>query len=148
MFEKLKALFAVFRVGAQVADPKAWKNGSITATVLAGFLMALVYLGAAFGITIPITPDAAAAIAGGVIAVVNVVVTLISSKHVGIPGLQPAGESSPADVSSPAEVAGGPAEAPRSPPVSRFDDATRQRAEEFLRARKPGNPSDVGFEAP
>lgn len=145
---KLKALFDVFRKGAAVANPAAWKAGQITTTVLGGFLMALVYLAKAFGHELPIDADTATAVAGGIVAGVNVILTISTSKHVGLPGLQPTGESVPGPVPVPQESPGSPSAAPGSAPVSRFDDATRQRAEEFLRARRPLNPADAGWEAP
>jgi hypothetical protein len=149
MWNKLKALFAVFRQGAAVANPKAWKQGQITATILGGFFMALVTAAKAFGYDIPLDNDTALAVAGGLVAGANWILTIVTSKHVGLPGLQPAGVELPSPLPSPQEGSGSPLPAPQAAPVSRVDVATRERAEAFLRARRPaGNPADPSFEAP
>jgi hypothetical protein len=81
---KFAALWQLFKVGNAVADPAAWKRRQITVTALAAVVLALVQVVAAFGYQLPVDPDAASAIAGGVIAVVNVVLTLTTSDKVGI----------------------------------------------------------------
>lgn len=83
--EKIKALWGLFKQGQCVSDPTAWKNRQITATGLGLFLMAVINVGAAFGYAIPIDTETANAIAAGIIAIVNAVLTLITSDKVGIP---------------------------------------------------------------
>jgi hypothetical protein len=130
---KLLALLAVFRKGSAVADPKLWKQGQITTTLLGGFLIAVVQLMKAFGYDLPVDSDTASAIAGGIIAGANVLLTLATSKTVGLPGLVPEGQPTASPVQRPQE---GPAEAPASPQVPRVDDATRRRAEEWQRRQE------------
>lgn len=80
---KLTALFGLFRKGAVVTDAAAWKNRQITATVLAGVIVAVVNALAAFGYSLPIDVETANAIAAGIIAVVNTVLTVTTTEKVG-----------------------------------------------------------------
>lgn len=77
---KILSIVNLLRKGSEVANPGAWKN----AEILASFLLALVAAAAAFGAPIALTGDQVADIAAGVIALANVVLTVISSKKVGI----------------------------------------------------------------
>lgn len=81
---KITALWALFRQGQSVADPALWKTRQITATVLAGVLVALVNVAHAFGLEIPLDMDTANAIAAGAIGVVNLVLTITTSEKVGL----------------------------------------------------------------
>lgn len=81
---KLYALFDLFKKGSSVLEPEKWKNRQITVTVLAGLVLAVVNTLAAFGYSIPIDIDSANAISAGIIAVVNVVLTVTTSDKVGI----------------------------------------------------------------
>lgn len=85
---KLFALFGLFRKGSAVANPELWKNGGAALqAVLVPFLAALasVVCTIANAYCFTLSPEAAAAIAGGVVAVVGVVTTYITSDKVGIP---------------------------------------------------------------
>jgi hypothetical protein len=86
--EKLKAILALFRQGNAVVDPQLWKNRQITATVLAGVILALAHVLAVFGFVIPVDMDTANAIAATVIGLVNIVLTMTTSKTVGIPAVE------------------------------------------------------------
>ena len=82
---KLLAIWQLFKQGSSVADAAAWKNRQISVTVLAGVILAVINVLSSFGLSVPIDVETANAIAGGVIAVVNVVLTLTTSDKVGIP---------------------------------------------------------------
>lgn len=86
--DKLKALFGLFRKGSAVLDPAKWKERQITATVLAGVILALVHVAAAFGFVLPVDMEIANSIAAGIIAVVNVVLTITTTDKVGLPSKQ------------------------------------------------------------
>lgn len=83
--DKLKALFGLFRKGSAVLNPAKWKERQITATVLAGVILALVHVAAAFGFVLPVDMEIANSIAAGIIAVVNVVLTITTTDKVGLP---------------------------------------------------------------
>ena len=87
--EKLWAALSVFRKGAVVADPAAWKNGQITVAVLTGFIGSLVALAKTFGYSLPLSDADLASIAGAVLAVtglfIHPAVTVASSDKVGLP---------------------------------------------------------------
>jgi hypothetical protein len=85
MLDKLKALMSLFKQGAAVADPAKWKNRQISVTMLAGLIIAIVQLAKAFGHEIPVDSETAMALAGGVIAAVNTIFTITTSKAVGLP---------------------------------------------------------------
>jgi hypothetical protein len=81
---KLLALLDLFRKGSVVANPDAWRKHQITATMLGVFIMAAVQLAKVFGYALPIDDDTATAIAGGVLALANVVFNYVSSAEAGI----------------------------------------------------------------
>lgn len=84
---KLAAFWNLFKQGQAIADAQKWKLHQISATMLAGFLLAVVNIAAVFGYAMPIDVEAANAIAAGIIAVVNVVLTVITTEKVGITNL-------------------------------------------------------------
>ena len=93
---KIAALWALFRRGNEVANPEAWKTGQVSINAVAGLLVAVVSVSDAFGFRIPITDDQLVAVAGGVFAAVNVVLTVITSARIGLPAKPaPVGEPAP-----------------------------------------------------
>lgn len=86
---KLAAIWGLFRQGQAVADPQLWKKRQITATVLAGLILAIVNVAAAFGYPLPIDMETANAIAGGIIGIVNVILTITTTNKIGIPSANP-----------------------------------------------------------
>ena len=94
---KLLAIWKLFRKGEEVTNPEAWKLGQITATAIIAFLAAAVQAAAAFGYEVPVDENQLTAIAGGVLAVGNVVLTLVTSKRAGLPavGEAPLGSDEP-----------------------------------------------------
>jgi len=85
MFGKLKAFYAVFQAGKSVATPEAWKRGQITATILAGVFIALLQLAKVFGYDIPMDENTATSIAAGIITLVNWLLTVATTKKIGLP---------------------------------------------------------------
>lgn len=81
---KISALWNLFKVGQSVSDPSKWKSRQITVTVLGAVILAVVNLLAAFGMSIPVDTETANAIAGGIIAIVNVILTLITTDKIGV----------------------------------------------------------------
>ena len=82
---KLFSLLGLFRQGVAVSDPKKWKERQITATVLAGVVLAVVNVLGAFGYALPIDTETANAIAAGIIAIVNVILSITTTDKVGLP---------------------------------------------------------------
>lgn len=76
---KLKAFFTLFNKGEELINADKWKNGQITVTILVPFISAALVLGG-----VDIDAETIAAAAGGVIAIVNIVLTIITSKKVGL----------------------------------------------------------------
>jgi hypothetical protein len=81
---KMFAFLNVLRVGQQVDNPAAWKTGQISANALAALFVALAGLARALGASVEITDVQSLAIAGGVLAFVNVVLTAVTSQKVGL----------------------------------------------------------------
>lgn len=110
MFAKIKAGLELFQKGKAVANPEAWKNRTITANMLAAFMMAVVALAAAFGYDVKVGMEDAEAIAAAVIAVfgaVNSVMHIITSNRVGytpISGSETAPTAFPAITASPEQA--------------------------------------------
>ncbi len=90
--KKLWALFNLFRKGSAVADPALWKHGQITVTVLLPFAVALIATVRAFGYEIPVSDELLAQGVGGLVVVINVVLTVITSDKIGLPA---GGETDP-----------------------------------------------------
>lgn len=81
---KIAALWNLFKAGEQVEDPAKWKGRQITVTAVGGLLLAAVNVSKAFGYDIPVDEHTATTIGAGVLAVVNVVLTVTTSRHVGV----------------------------------------------------------------
>jgi len=83
---KTIAIIDLFRKGEAVADKEVWKRGQINATVIAGLVVALVNVAAAYGVPVPagLSPEFVTMAVTGIIGVVNVVATYITSESVGI----------------------------------------------------------------
>ena len=82
---KLLALFRLFRKGSEVADVEKWKSRQITANMLVALLASVVAVARAFGVAVDIADADLAAVAGGVLAAGNVIVTAVTSKRAGLP---------------------------------------------------------------
>lgn len=81
---KLLSILQLFKKGHVVANAELWKKRQITATVLGGVFVAVIQLLKAYGVDIPIDDETATALAAGTIAVINWILTIISSDKVGI----------------------------------------------------------------
>lgn len=81
---KLYAFLNLFRKGAVISDATLWKQRQVTATVLGSLIMAVVGVLDAYGYNLPIDNETALAIAGGVLGVVNVCLTYVSSDKIGV----------------------------------------------------------------
>lgn len=88
--DKLLALLSLFREGNEVADPKLWKTRQNNANIFVPVLAALVAVLRLFGVDVPLDNDSLALLSGGLLVLVNLVITNISSKRVGLPGVAPA----------------------------------------------------------
>lgn len=96
MFEKLKLFYDLFRKGQELANVEVWKNRQVVANILGGFILAIVALMKAFGYDLPIDSDTAMSIAFGIAAIVNVILTITTSKKVGLPAKPDVSEALPA----------------------------------------------------
>lgn len=83
--EKLADIFKLFRQGEAVSNGEAWKTGQITATAIAGVLLAAVKLLSDFDFALPIDQNSALAIGGGFLAVFNIGLSIVTSKNHGLP---------------------------------------------------------------
>jgi hypothetical protein len=83
---KIIAITDLFRKGSAVANKEAWKSGQITASVLGGVVMAGIQVAALSGVGLPVwlNEDVVTAVAGGVVSLVNVVATYVSSEKAGV----------------------------------------------------------------
>ena len=112
MFDKLTSAFKLFRLGAEIANAEKWKAGQITGTLLGGLLLALVNLAAAFGHPLPLDADTANTIGAGLLAVVNVVLTAVTSERAGLLPAKPANAAGPGPAGQPGGLSGLPPTAP------------------------------------
>lgn len=91
--DKLIALWGLFRKGDAVSNPAAWKAGQITITMLGALVMAVLNLGKSFGYDFPIDQEAANTIGAAILAIVNGVLTVTTSKTIGLPAKDNTGNS-------------------------------------------------------
>ena len=100
---KFLALLNVYRKGSIVANPVAWKHGQITASVITGFLAAIVAACKTFGYQLPVTDDQLLSVGGIVVAIaglfLNPTATVVSSDKVGLPTVSNANEQTNSPIS-------------------------------------------------
>ena len=84
MIKKITASMTLLKRGKSVADPAKWKSRQITATVLTGIIWSAINAAEAFGYAIPVDSETVDAVAVGFLALVNWMLTLSTSKKVGV----------------------------------------------------------------
>jgi hypothetical protein len=84
MIKKIRAGFTLLKLGQSVADPAKWKNRQITATMLTGIIWAAIQLAESFGYGIPVDEATIDSLAIGILAAINWLLTLSTSKTVGL----------------------------------------------------------------
>lgn len=96
--EKLASLWNLFRRGESLGELHAatWKERQLAITILVPCLAALVRLARAFGFDPCLTDDDLVVLAGGIVVVANVVLTVVTSSKVGLLPARPA-SGDPAD---------------------------------------------------
>jgi hypothetical protein len=84
MIGKLKSLWTLFQKGQVVADPAKWKARQITSSMVVALLWAAVHTAEAFGLDLQVGSETVDAVAVGLLALVNWVLTLATSDKVGV----------------------------------------------------------------
>ena len=84
MIKKITTSMTLLKKGKVVADPAKWKSRQITATVLTGVIWSAINAAEAFGYAIPVDAETVDAVAVGVLALVNFLLTLSTSEKVGM----------------------------------------------------------------
>lgn len=103
--EKLSLFWKLLHEGEAVSDPAKWKTHQVSANQIALIISTLVGIAAAFGYKTDLSGESALAIGGGLVAVVNWVLTLTTSKAVGITPVPNISKPSPkTEFVPPAEV--------------------------------------------
>lgn len=87
--EKLWAMLQVLQKGQEVANAAKVKNLQMMGTALTGLILLGVKVAAMNDIAIPISEGDAVALGAGFVVVYNVVLTMATSKKVGIGGSVP-----------------------------------------------------------
>lgn len=152
MLDKLKALWSVFQTGQTVADKQKWRTHQISANAIAAFLFAIVQLAKAWGYDFGIDMQTCADVSIGLLALVNVGVTVATSKGHGLPppSVREAEQTVPSVQSADAaiETSDKPASLPHvdeapvgQSTVDTIDEATRQRAIEWAKLHSVIKPS-------
>ena len=81
---RIKVAHRLMQKGRSLSDPAKWKKRQITTTMLTGAIWSAVQAAEAFGYAVPIDETTVDAIAVGVLATVNWVLTLSTSEKVGL----------------------------------------------------------------
>lgn len=84
MIDKLKAAWALMQAGKMVADPAAWKKRQVTTSILVAALWALINMGKAFGVEIPVDAETVDAAAVAILGVTNCVLTIVTTDKIGL----------------------------------------------------------------
>lgn len=130
MFEKIKQLWALFKVGNEVADLKFWQQQqAVVLPVVTSLLVALFQLAKAYGISSGLDENSIGFLALALYGVVNTAITIVTSKHLGLPAPK-------AMVYHPQPSVAEPQDAPQEPVSERFDEDTLARAKEWLSQNK------------
>ena len=79
------AIWDLFRKGQAVDNPEAWKKGQITVSTLVPVILAVAHVTDTFGLNIKVDADTAAYIAGTIIWAANFLLTVTTSKTIGLP---------------------------------------------------------------
>lgn len=93
MFEKLKALYDLFRKGEEVANAEAWKMGTISVSALSAFLYAIVKLTKGTVYEIPLDESMVEGVSGAILTIAATVMHVITSKKAGILPAKPSDDS-------------------------------------------------------
>lgn len=142
MFQKLKLFFELFQKGKQVKDKNFWlQSQSTVLPVLVSLFLLSMELGKAYGFDLQINQETLYTVAGLFYFGVNTVILFITNKRIGLP--QKSSREAQQAVPNPSAT-GDDQEQPIVPsiPVSRFDEDTLARANEWLQRQrlddKPG----------
>ena len=87
MIGKVTSAWRVLKAGESLGNVGMWKARQITATAVAGFIWALAKLAEQFGIVVPVDNETVDQIAVGVLAAVNLYLTLATSRTIGLDGV-------------------------------------------------------------
>ncbi len=119
MWDKVNAVWRVFRAGESVANPTAWKRGQITVAMLVTLGGAVLSLLHAFGVRFDLSSEQMASIFGAVLTIVglfNHASTVVSTDKVNLLGMAHTSEGDVAharygqpDVAAVASATGGTA---------------------------------------
>lgn len=87
MFNKLRALWALFHQGEEIANAATWKNSAIAVNTLTSFFVAIIGIMTAWGYNIDISKENLEKVASGIIGIIgiyNAIMHTISSNKVGL----------------------------------------------------------------
>lgn len=82
--DKFFELIDVLHKGKAVSNPEVWKNRQVLISLLAPLILALAAITCSYGFCLPVSEEASIAIASGIFAVVNILLTWSTSKKVGL----------------------------------------------------------------
>jgi hypothetical protein len=93
MMKKLKALLLLFQKGQIVADPAKWKAGQMESSAVIAAIWAAVYVAEAWGYAVPVGSETVDAVAVGLLAGINWVLTVITTDKIGLSTKSPTNKS-------------------------------------------------------
>jgi hypothetical protein len=81
----LSDFFSAFRKGQELVNTETWKNRTILLNALVAFIAALASIAKGFGYDVPVDSQALGSGVVAVVALVNGVMQIVTSKRVGLP---------------------------------------------------------------
>lgn len=88
MWDKIKLFYSAIQLGNELASPEKWKSGYIDASKIVLALTTIVGILHAFGVKIDVDTQTIFEVGTGIYAAVSWIITLATSKRVGIPARQ------------------------------------------------------------
>jgi hypothetical protein len=84
VIKKIQSAFRLLKAGEVVADPAKWKARQVTTSMLVTAIWAAVTAANSFGVEVPVDAETVDGLAVGLLAVVNLVLTVTTTDKIGL----------------------------------------------------------------
>lgn len=141
LFNLVPAVFRVLQAGQALNNQAAWKQVQNIVNLLA----ALVAVAAAFGYTIPASSDDLAIVAGGIVALVNIYLTVATTDRIGFG--KPKNDIPPIELMGQSQGYNNASQVVESAPATQSERTSVDAAPQNPVVRRPGTGAERGDSA-